>query len=134
MPTVALISDWFEIFSGLRNCQKTKRMKRPQKHFLMDFLHICGQRSINWIGIVRRRLVTRISALLQPHRIAPEMYTHWMQFGAVSPIMRTHSTKNAKLKKDDIGKRWNPRVGAQNLAPSSALNETASTLKRRLNQ
>ena len=33
-------------------------------------------------------------------RIDPEMYTRWMQFGAVSPIMRTHSTKNAKLKKE----------------------------------
>ena len=33
-------------------------------------------------------------------RIDPEMYTRWMQFGAMSPIMRTHSTKNAKLKKE----------------------------------
>ncbi|MGN1239139.1 MAG: TIM-barrel domain-containing protein [Muribaculaceae bacterium] len=33
-------------------------------------------------------------------RIDPEMYTRWMQFGAMSPIMRTHSTKDAKLKKE----------------------------------
>ena len=33
-------------------------------------------------------------------RIDPAMYIRWMQFGAVSPIMRTHSTKNAKLKKE----------------------------------
>ena len=33
-------------------------------------------------------------------RVDPEMYTRWMQFGAMSPIMRTHSTKNVKLKKE----------------------------------
>ena len=33
-------------------------------------------------------------------RVDPEMYTRWMQFGAMSPIMRTHSTKNIKLKKE----------------------------------
>lgn len=32
--------------------------------------------------------------------IDPEMYTRWLQFGALSPIMRTHSTKNANLNKE----------------------------------
>lgn len=32
--------------------------------------------------------------------IDPEMYTRWLQFGALSPIMRTHSTKNAGLNKE----------------------------------
>jgi alpha-glucosidase (family GH31 glycosyl hydrolase) len=27
--------------------------------------------------------------------IAPELYTRWLQFGALSPILRTHTTKNA---------------------------------------
>ena len=34
------------------------------------------------------------------NRIDPEMYTRWMQFGAMSPIMRSHSTKNSNLKKE----------------------------------
>ena len=34
------------------------------------------------------------------NRIDPEMYIRWMQLGAMSPIMRTHSTKNAQLKKE----------------------------------
>lgn len=33
-------------------------------------------------------------------RIDPEMYVRWMQFGMLSPILRTHSTKNAALKKE----------------------------------
>ena len=32
--------------------------------------------------------------------INPEMYIRWMQFGAFSPILRTHSTKNAGLNKE----------------------------------
>ena len=30
----------------------------------------------------------------------PELYIRWLQFGAYSPIMRTHSNKNAKLVKE----------------------------------
>lgn len=33
-------------------------------------------------------------------RIEPEMYIRWMQFGMLSPILRTHSTKNEALKKE----------------------------------
>lgn len=33
-------------------------------------------------------------------RIDPEMYTRWLQFGALSPIMRTHSQKGAELNKE----------------------------------
>lgn len=36
-------------------------------------------------------------------RIDPELYIRWMQFGALSPVMRTHSSKNAGLKKEP----WN---------------------------
>jgi len=32
--------------------------------------------------------------------IDPEMYTRWLQFGAVSPIMRTHSSKDPALNKE----------------------------------
>ena len=32
----------------------------------------------------------------QPGVVEPEMYTRWIQFGAFSPILRTHTTKNAK--------------------------------------
>lgn len=32
--------------------------------------------------------------------IDPEMYIRWMQFGALSPILRTHSTKDAGLNKE----------------------------------
>lgn len=32
--------------------------------------------------------------------IDPELYTRWLQFGAVSPIMRTHSSKSADLNKE----------------------------------
>ena len=33
-------------------------------------------------------------------RINPELYVRWMQFGAYSPIMRTHTTKNPELRKE----------------------------------
>lgn len=33
-------------------------------------------------------------------KIEPEMYIRWLQFGALSPIMRTHSTKNGGLNKE----------------------------------
>lgn len=33
-------------------------------------------------------------------KIIPEMYVRWLQFGAVAPIMRTHSTKAADLNKE----------------------------------
>ena len=32
--------------------------------------------------------------------IDPELYIRWMQFGALSPILRTHSTKNSGLNKE----------------------------------
>ncbi|MBO4482142.1 MAG: DUF5110 domain-containing protein [Bacteroidales bacterium] len=32
--------------------------------------------------------------------VVPEMYVRWMQFGAFSPIMRTHSSKEAHVKKE----------------------------------
>ena len=32
--------------------------------------------------------------------VEPEMYVRWMQFGAFSPIMRTHSSKDAHIKKE----------------------------------
>lgn len=32
--------------------------------------------------------------------INPELYIRWMQFGALSPILRSHSTKNAGLNKE----------------------------------
>ena len=35
--------------------------------------------------------------------IDPEMYVRWMQFGALSPVLRTHSTKSATLKKEPWG-------------------------------
>ena len=36
----------------------------------------------------------------QADRIDPELYIRWMQFGALSPVMRTHSAKSAGLKKE----------------------------------
>ena len=30
----------------------------------------------------------------QPGPVAPELYTRWVQFGALSPALRTHTTKN----------------------------------------
>lgn len=35
--------------------------------------------------------------------VKPELYTRWMQFGSVAPIMRTHSSKDYKIKKEP----WN---------------------------
>lgn len=35
--------------------------------------------------------------------IDPEMYIRWMQFGALSPVMRTHSQKNANMNKEPWG-------------------------------
>lgn len=32
--------------------------------------------------------------------ITPELYTRWMQFGALSPILRSHSTKDASINKE----------------------------------
>lgn len=33
-------------------------------------------------------------------RVQPEMYTRWLQFGCVAPIMRTHSTKDFGMNKE----------------------------------
>ena len=30
----------------------------------------------------------------------PELFTRWMQYGALTPVMRTHSTKNPVLNKE----------------------------------
>ena len=32
--------------------------------------------------------------------LTPELYARWMQFGALSPILRSHSTKDASIKKE----------------------------------
>lgn len=32
--------------------------------------------------------------------VEPELYTRWLQYGGFSPVMRTHSTKNAAIKKE----------------------------------
>lgn len=32
--------------------------------------------------------------------VDPELYTRWLQYGAFSPILRTHSTKNGLIKKE----------------------------------
>lgn len=32
--------------------------------------------------------------------VDPELYTRWLQYGALSPIMRTHSTKSGKIQKE----------------------------------
>ncbi|MGX5689015.1 TIM-barrel domain-containing protein [Arcticibacter tournemirensis] len=32
--------------------------------------------------------------------VDPELYTRWLQYGALSPILRTHSTKNGKIQKE----------------------------------
>jgi alpha-glucosidase (family GH31 glycosyl hydrolase) len=37
------------------------------------------------------------------HTLDPELYVRWMQFGALSPIFRTHSSKDASLNKE----AWN---------------------------
>jgi len=34
------------------------------------------------------------------NKIDPELYTRWIQFGALSPILRTHSTKNGNANKE----------------------------------
>lgn len=33
-------------------------------------------------------------------KVNPELYVRWMQFGAFSPIFRTHSSKDARIKKE----------------------------------
>jgi alpha-glucosidase (family GH31 glycosyl hydrolase) len=35
----------------------------------------------------------------QPGPVAPELYTRWIQFGAFSPVLRTHSTKDAQAER-----------------------------------
>jgi alpha-glucosidase (family GH31 glycosyl hydrolase) len=35
--------------------------------------------------------------------INPELFARWMQFGAVSAIMRTHTTKNGKPAQGTLG-------------------------------
>ncbi len=34
------------------------------------------------------------------NNIDPELYVRWLQFGALSPVLRTHSTKNSNLNKE----------------------------------
>ncbi|HEY0308088.1 MAG TPA: TIM-barrel domain-containing protein [Acidobacteriaceae bacterium] len=34
-----------------------------------------------------------------PGKIEPELYTRWLQFGALSPILRTHTTKNPEAER-----------------------------------
>jgi len=34
-----------------------------------------------------------------PGKVEPELYTRWVQFGAFSPILRTHTTKNAEAER-----------------------------------
>lgn len=36
----------------------------------------------------------------QKNELDPELYTRWMQYGAFTPVLRTHSTKNAELNKE----------------------------------
>ncbi|MFC3580819.1 glycoside hydrolase family 31 protein [Sphingomonas hylomeconis] len=43
-------------------------------------------------------------------KIDPELYVRWMQFGAFSPILRTHSSKEAGLRKEPW--RFSPEVFA----------------------
>jgi alpha-glucosidase (family GH31 glycosyl hydrolase) len=38
--------------------------------------------------------------LAEDKPLDPELYVRWMQFGALSPILRTHSTKNALINKE----------------------------------
>lgn len=44
----------------------------------------------------------------QEHRLDPELYTRWMQYGVFSPIFRTHSTKDTTLNKElwNFGGAW----------------------------
>ena len=41
-----------------------------------------------------------IGGHMQADHIDPELYIRWMQFGALSPVLRTHSTKSAVLNKE----------------------------------
>ena len=34
-----------------------------------------------------------------PGVVDPELYTRWVQFGAFSPILRTHTTKNPEAER-----------------------------------
>ena len=34
-----------------------------------------------------------------PGPVSPELYTRWIQFGALSPVLRTHTTKNANAER-----------------------------------
>ena len=45
---------------------------------------------------------------VERRRIDPELYVRWMQFGAFSPILRTHSSKAAGLRKEPW--RFSPEV------------------------
>lgn len=48
------------------------------------------------------------STPLAERHIDPELYVRWMQFGALSPILRTHSSKEAGLRKEPW--RFSPKV------------------------
>ena len=39
-----------------------------------------------------------------PGAVDPELYTRWVQFGAFSPILRTHTTKNPAMRSDGSGR------------------------------
>ena len=39
-------------------------------------------------------------AAVSHYEIEPELYVRWMQYGALSPIFRTHSSKNPRLNKE----------------------------------
>ncbi len=41
-----------------------------------------------------------IGGHMNANRIDPELYIRWLQFGALSPILRTHSTKSSVLDKE----------------------------------
>ena len=41
-----------------------------------------------------------IGGHMQVEYLDPELYVRWMQFGAISPILRTHSSKSAVLNKE----------------------------------
>ena len=41
-----------------------------------------------------------IGGHMNANRIDPELYIRWLQFGALSPILRTHSTKSSALDKE----------------------------------
>lgn len=51
-------------------------------------------------------------------KIDPEMYARWMQYGALSPVFRTHSTKSANIDKEIWnyrGEVYDALTGAVNL-------------------